>query len=1200
MLILSGLYCHAETIREKTFTGQEILAEWNIFDNAERILDWDGASDDGACITFQGYVILKSVNEYYNVRSVTVAYSGAQYTVYPNPPIVGGIGFESDSDEKSGSPMVSTAPAGTTPSGQIEIMVQSGRRQAVAISSITIVYDTEGAQRDLKWSTASATARLGEPFDAPTLDGKNLEGVSYSSSDKNVAYIDASGNVSVINTGTTTITASAPSSGIWNASSASYKLTVTSSMVTETINVSVPGSLKEQLVDLDTRPQHLILTGKLNSSDLGYIAQGEGKMAGVKALDMSAVTLDYDNGSYNSISGSDGSGIGLGTLTRLFYLSETCHNDTTSSPTGLGGYNTTIRQYSNNLSGLFCNNTTLDSVKLPTSLQEIGSFIFNGSAVSNVSLPDNVTKIPEHAFAGTSKLAVFNSPASITEVGKCAFQNSSIKVFNSSTILIAGDDSFNGSQLEHFDFSALREIGNSAFEGTRGLTGTLDLQNAVALGERCFCGTGFSSVAIGEQIDSIPYLAFSSAKISSVRLPSNLKYIGESAFYACENLSINIPETVVYIGQSAFPSEWLHNQPSDNGVWYFAKVAYQYDDRIAGVETITLKSGIKSVSPGFATDGLRSTLKKLILPDGIEAIGQCNDPSREIAEWRKSCFYNCEKLEEVNLPEGLLTIGDAAFSGCKKLQIEFFPQSLKSIGQSAFSGCEGLYAVTLGKNLTYLGRYAFGCPNISEVKLYSTALTSDGSPFGNSNIEKVTIGANVTNIPNDMFSRCSSLIRLIFEDHDATGPELTFEDGAFKGCVMLKIESLPERTVSVGESAFESVSFGERFSTNNIISIDERAFLRSKGITSLTITSALERCGGGAFSDIESLSEVYYNAPDLDVVKDSYYHSPFLRSSNFKATGITEVTIGPDVNTIPDNLFRYHPNLVSLTFEPQVTQSRAGNSLAIGAYAFRQCNIQSVELPDVRTAIGEQAFSYNHRLKSLRLGDGTENIDRQAFTQCHALASVDVPSSVVSIGEEAFYQFTNQTYPYTPNMTSAYLHFEENPEIGYHAFVKDVKVYVRQNMISDYQSTGAGWNTLVPYAIESFSIDQNSASIEAESAIKLTASIYPSEYSGMDIRWTSSDSAVATVDNNGVVTGVNDGKAVITASIAYMNGFTASCDVTVGNGAGIENVISDIENSDIRIYNMNGIHLGDNVKNLSPGIYIIKRGNSTDKVIIRK
>lgn len=80
-------------------------------------------------------------------------------------------------------------------------------------------------ERELAFSAASATAVLDEVFTAPELSGIT-EGVTYTSSNTSVATVDASGNVTLVAAGETTITATAAETGAYSAGEASYTLTV--------------------------------------------------------------------------------------------------------------------------------------------------------------------------------------------------------------------------------------------------------------------------------------------------------------------------------------------------------------------------------------------------------------------------------------------------------------------------------------------------------------------------------------------------------------------------------------------------------------------------------------------------------------------------------------------------------------------------------------------------------------------------------------------------------------------------------------------------------------------------------------------------------------------------------------------------------------------------------------------------------------
>ncbi|USF26992.1 hypothetical protein N510_001926 [Firmicutes bacterium ASF500] len=70
------------------------------------------------------------------------------------------------------------------------------------------------------------------------------------------------------------------------------------------------------------------------------------------------------------------------------------------------------------------------------------------------------------------------------------------------------------------------------------------------------------------------------------------------------------------------------------------------------------------------------------------------------------------------------------------------------------------------------------------------------------------------------------------------------------------------------------------------------------------------------------------------------------------------------------------------------------------------------------------------------------------------------------------------------------------------------------------------------------------ASVETGKSITLTATVAPASATDKSVRWSSSDTSVATVDKQGKVTGVSLGTAVITVTTED-GGFTASCTVTV-------------------------------------------------------
>lgn len=104
--------------------------------------------------------------------------------------------------------------------------------QRVCLTKVEVTYSTGSTpptkqDPNLSFSTQTATATLGLSFTAPTLTKPDDLAVSYSSSNTNVATVDAStGNVTPLSAGTTTITAKSEETDTYLAGEASYTLTV--------------------------------------------------------------------------------------------------------------------------------------------------------------------------------------------------------------------------------------------------------------------------------------------------------------------------------------------------------------------------------------------------------------------------------------------------------------------------------------------------------------------------------------------------------------------------------------------------------------------------------------------------------------------------------------------------------------------------------------------------------------------------------------------------------------------------------------------------------------------------------------------------------------------------------------------------------------------------------------------------------------
>ncbi len=97
-----------------------------------------------------------------------------------------------------------------------------------------------------------------------------------------------------------------------------------------------------------------------------------------------------------------------------------------------------------------------------------------------------------------------------------------------------------------------------------------------------------------------------------------------------------------------------------------------------------------------------------------------------------------------------------------------------------------------------------------------------------------------------------------------------------------------------------------------------------------------------------------------------------------------------------------------------------------------------------------------------------------------------------------------------------------------------------------YHSTGMTYNLVTDSLIptDSISLNITEATLTKDNpTIQLQATVTPETAINRKIKWTSSDTSVATVDNTGKVTRVSAGEAVITAETPY--GQVATCKITV-------------------------------------------------------
>lgn len=230
-----------------------------------------------------------------------------------------------------------------------------------------------------------------------------------------------------------------------------------------------------------------------------------------------------------------------------------------------------------------------------------------------------------------------------------------------------------------------------------------------------------------------------------------------------------------------------------------------------------------------------------------------------------------------------------------------------------------------------------------------------------------------------------------------------------------------------------------------------------------------------------------------------------------------------------------------------LTSIEIPNSIdSISSHAFRSCEkLQSVVIPNSVVTLYPCAFHSCTGLKSVVIGNSVRVIDEYCFQYCYQLTDVVIGSSVEYLEIKAFYDCYSLRdvtclAMTPPAMYEWYSFYDYNYE--------NVTVHVPASAMDAYKADQY-WGMFNQYVsltmATGLTLDKSLVSLNGGEQVQLTATIEPADAISA-VEWTTSNSNVAIVNSNGMVTAVGAGEAVITAATLDGSGLTAQCVVLVG------------------------------------------------------
>ena len=313
------------------------------------------------------------------------------------------------------------------------------------------------------------------------------------------------------------------------------------------------------------------------------------------------------------------------------------------------------------------------------------------------------------------------------------------------------------------------------------------------------------------------------------------------------------------------------------------------------------------------------------------------------------------------------TIGDFMFYDCDVLQNIILPNNVLSIGEYAFSNCSALVDVTISNIVNEIRRFAFQeCDKLVTIVIEGSGSTTLESSIFNScdALTSVKIGDGVVKIGSFLFNGCSRLEEVTFGNKI-----LIIPDGIFNYCDSLKKITIGSgvKTIEYAIAYYWSAKDIEVYisdlkawcnidcTTGPMTNGGGKLYLNNKLLTEVTIPDGVTNVGS-AFEGCASITKV--TIPEGVVSVGSFRH----------CTSLTNIQISNSVESLSE--FDYCTSLTNITIPNSVTS----------IYTMRYCTaLTEVKLGNGITSIRDEMFSGCNSLKKVTIGDNVEKIGKLAF-----------------------------------------------------------------------------------------------------------------------------------------------------------------------------------------------------------------------------
>ena len=483
--------------------------------------------------------------------------------------------------------------------------------------------------------------------------------------------------------------------------------------------------------------------------------------------------------------------------------------------------------------------------------------------------------------------------------------------------------------------------------------------------------------------------------------PSNVTYIDNNPHYSLSG-SLTIPD-YVNINNKQYPVTEIGNF-SFSFNWGFTDVKLPATITRIGVGAFMRSGNITSIEikNNCIVD------KYALAGTGISTFNM--DFINSISE---GTFFECRSLNNVDL-SAVTYIGEKAFESCNLSSINILGPVSK-IGDNAFKSCNSLKDVTIGK-VGELGDRIFEGSSLENVTIEGPVSIINTNTFkGVNNFKNLVIG-DVNTIAEGAFELVKLQTLKFTGSVEYIGAK-AFRETSISGDLELSnikyigAQAFANNNSLTGAVKLKNIDYiGEYcFSPTQIKSVDIE---NVKEIGPYAFYNTTQLDGLIKIRDVETLGEYCFEKSQVSTV-DIDNIDVIGQYSFYDTSNLTKVIIGDHVRVIDVAAFAG-----GISEDPNnrhnVSQLKDFETISLGMrieiiddYAFYRRAFKCLVIPDACWKIGDYAFcggksGYDKTQGcGLQLGRGVRSVGKYAFYQCH-IFDLTIPENLEFVGDSAF------------------------------------------------------------------------------------------------------------------------------------------------------------------------------------------------------